>query len=370
MLTIGSVTLKTPLLLAPLAGHCDLAFRILCRELGGVGLASCDLLNARSALAGNPRAVEIASTTPDDQPFCIQLYGNGDDPLPDAARWAVDRGAVVIDINMGCPVDKVAKKCGGSLLLRDVPSTVRLAERIVKAVASRNVPVTAKVRLGWDVDSIVAPELARRLEDVGIQAVTVHGRTTEQRFRGHANLDGIAAVVNAVRRIPVIGNGDIRTTDDAVTMMRRTGCAGVMVGRGALRTPWLFRMIDGRLRTGIDPPAPTFVEKLRVIRRHLDLMLEHTDEPRAVRCLNQRISWYGKTMGHVKPLKESIRLARTAPAITATLDDWIRRAEQHDREGIDIDGSQPVLPSPCVDQVSSDCRVVVPSAAVHSRSAG
>ncbi|MCA9295690.1 MAG: tRNA dihydrouridine synthase DusB [Phycisphaerales bacterium] len=328
MLRIGSVTLPTPLLLAPIAGHCDLAFRLLCRELGGVGLASTDLLNCRSVLAGNDRAMELARTVPADSPFCIQLYGNGDDPLPDAARWAVDHGAVIVDINMGCPVDKVAKKCGGSLLLRDVPSTVALAGRIVDAVASRGVPVTAKIRLGWDQQSIVGPQLARALEDVGIQAVTVHGRTTEQRFKGSASLDGIAAVVNAVRAIPIIGNGDITEPDHAIHMMTVTGCAGVMIGRGALRTPWIFRTTQERLTTGVTPEEPSLHDKLCIILRHLELLLEFTDEARTVRTLNQRISWYGKTMGHVKPLKEAIRLARSSDDIRATLEEWRNAAAE------------------------------------------
>src|SRR5688572_24405481 len=181
-LKIGNVQLRTPLLLAPMAGFCDLPFRILCRELGGVGLASTDLLNCHSILRGTPRALELAATCEADRPLCMQLYGNSEDPLPEAARWAADHGAVIVDINMGCPVDKVAKKNGGSLLLCDVDLTVRLAERIVRAVRDRGVPVTAKVRLGWDRNRIVAPRLAVALENVGIAAVTVHGRTTEQMF--------------------------------------------------------------------------------------------------------------------------------------------------------------------------------------------
>ncbi len=322
MLRIGTIQLDSPLLLAPIAGHTDLAFRLLCREQGGVGLASTDLLNCHSILRGNPRAMELARTAPGDQPLCMQLYGNDTDPLPDAARWAADHGAVVVDINMGCPVDKVAKKNGGSLLLCDVDRTARLAERIVSAVAARGVPVTAKVRLGWDDEHIVAPKLARMLEGVGIQMVTVHGRTTAQRFRGSVNLDGIGEVVAAVDSIPVIGNGDLIEPEDVQRMMHYTGCAGVMIGRGAMRAPWLFRRALGLLQTGIAPPEPDPVEKIRMIRRHLELLLEHADEKWAVRCLNTRISWYGKTMGHIKPLKEAVRLARTSGEILLALNEW------------------------------------------------
>ena len=326
MLRIGPVQLKTPLLLAPMAGYCDLPFRLLCRELGGVGLASTDLLNCHSILRGNAAAMKLAATCDADQPLCMQLYGNCEDPLPEAARWAIDHGARIIDINMGCPVDKVAKKNGGSLLLCDVDSTVRLAKRIVNAVANRNVPVTAKLRLGWDRNRIVAPQLARRLESIGIAAITVHGRTTEQFFKGNVDIRGIAEVVTAVSKIPVIGNGDVTQPQHIVDMMEQTGCAGVMIGRGAIRAPWLFRQARSLLETGMPGPEPGKVEKLRIILRHLDLLLEHLGEREAVLCLSRRISWYGKTMGHIKPLKEALRLARAAGEIRNTLEAWIGAA--------------------------------------------
>ena len=333
MLRIGPVTLDSPLLLAPIAGHTDLAFRLLCREFGGVGLASTDLLNCHSLLRGAPAALALAKTAPGDQPLCMQLYGNDSDPLPDAACWATDHGAVIVDINMGCPVDKVAKKNGGSLLLCDPERTARLAERIVRAVEQHTggrVPVTAKIRLGWDDSCIVGPRLARLLESAGIAAITVHGRTTVQYFKGTVRRDGIAAVVATVRSIPVIGNGDIRAPEDAISMMEETGCAGVMIARGALRTPWLFSRAFELLRTGICPPEPALGEKLAVVARHLELMLEHEGERTAVRTLNQRISWYGKTMGHIKPLKERIRLADSAAAIAAALREWREQAETLD----------------------------------------
>lgn len=323
MLRIGNVQLDTPLLLAPMAGYCDLAFRVLCRSLGGVGLASTDLLNCHSILRGNPRALQLAATNERDQPLCMQLYGNDHDPLPEAARWAADHGAAIVDINMGCPVDKVCKVNGGSLLLCEPDRTVRLAESIVKAVADRGVPVTAKVRLGWDERSIVAPRLARRLENVGIQAITVHGRTTEQRFSGRARLDGIAEVVGAVRSIPVIGNGDVREPEDVPRMMRATGCAGVMIGRGALRTPWLFARAWEQLQTGRPGREPSMLEKLHIILMHVDLLVCYAGERIAVETMNKRISWYGKTMGHVKPLKEAVRLSRSVDNVRGILGEAI-----------------------------------------------
>jgi tRNA-dihydrouridine synthase B len=306
-----------------MAGHCDLPFRLLCREQGGVGMASTDLLNSRSLLRGSPVALALAATCPADGPLSMQLYGNETDPLPDAARWAIDHGADLIDINMGCPVDKVAKKNGGSLLLCDVPSTVRLAERIVEAVTpQRGVPVTAKIRLGWDDTCIVGPELARRLEDIGITAITVHGRTTQQRFKGAVRLEGIGEVKAAVRSIPVIGNGDIQTAADAVEMMRATDCDGVMVARGSLRRPWLLEQIRSAVVDGIELPDPDLATKIDIIERHLDLILEHQNERMAMHRLRNAISWYGKTMGHVKRLKEPIRTATSIDVIRRTLHEW------------------------------------------------
>ena len=322
-LCIGGIELDSPALLAPMAGHCDLPFRRLCREHGGVGLASTDLLNSHSLLRGSPRALALAATCEEDQPLCMQLYGNAEDPLPDAARWAVDHGAVIIDINMGCPVDKVAKKNGGSLLLCDPDSTVRLASRIVDAVTPlTGTPVTAKIRLGWDDSRLVGPELARRLEDIGVAAITVHGRTTEMRFKGSVRLDGIGEVKAAVDSIPVIGNGDIRCAADALHMVRSTGCDGVMVARGALRRPWIFEQIRSLLVDGVERPDPSFRERIDCIERHLDLILEHQDERMVLHRLRSGIARYGKTMGHVKPLKERIRNASSSDEIRSALHDW------------------------------------------------
>ncbi|MDY7107976.1 MAG: tRNA-dihydrouridine synthase [Planctomycetota bacterium] len=348
MLPLGSIRLATPLLLAPVAGYCDRPFRLLCRELGGVGLTSTALLNGRALLGADPACLadldpacladldpacladldpaclaDVDPAAESDRPLCVQLYGRADDPLPEAARRAAERGAAVIDINMGCPADKIINARGGATLLRDPESAVTLARRVVRAVEPARVPVTVKLRLGWDERHVVAPRLAADLEQAGVAGVIVHGRTAVQRFRGRVDRAGIAQVVEAVQSIPVIGNGDIRTPEDVKEMMDATGCAGVMIGRGALRAPWLFSQTEQLLRTGRPGVEPTRAEKLRIILRHLDLLLEHAGEAAAVHCLNRRISWYGRTMGHIKPLKEAVRLARTSEEIRAVLEEWI-----------------------------------------------
>ncbi len=336
MLKIGPLHLETPLLLAPIAGYCDLAFRILCRELGGVGLASTDLLNSRAILNGAPRTAQLAATNEFDSPCGMQLYGNSEDPLPEAACWAIDRGARLIDINMGCPVDKVAKKHGGSLLLRDCLSTMRLTERIVAAVGKHSggrVPVTAKMRLGWDKEHFVAPQLARDLESIGVQAVTIHGRWTVQFFSGKADWQRIGEVVRAVTTIPVIGNGDVTEPEHVPAMMQETGCAGVMIARGSLRTPWIFRRAQALLESGITPPDLSLVEKCQVIARHVELLQQYTPcERLALHQMRSRIAWYGKTMGPIKPLKESIRTAESLSAVAESVASWVERLKVFDNK--------------------------------------
>ncbi|MCH2160620.1 MAG: tRNA dihydrouridine synthase DusB [Phycisphaerales bacterium] len=325
MLQIGPLQLDAPVLLAPIAGHTDLAFRRVCREQGGVGCAYTDLLNCHSILAETSKGMALARTCPEDTPFGMQLYGSADDPLPEAAGWAIDHGADVIDINMGCPVDKVAKKNGGSLLLRDCTNTLKLVEQVLAVVESRGggrVPLTAKVRLGWDEDSIVAPTLARDLEQVGVAMVTVHGRTTKQFFSGQANWDAIGDVVEAVRSIPVIGNGDVTTPEDAVELVRRSGCAGVMIGRGALRRPWLLQRSTNALLHGDPGPEPTFNQKIDMVLRHLDLLQEYTVPRLVIATMRKQISWYGRAMGHIKPLKEAVRLADDPQRMREALESW------------------------------------------------
>ena len=320
MLRVGDVQLKTNLLLAPVAGYFDLAYRLVARSVPGVecraehaggphdigdgtygalGLACTELLCPHSVLRENDKALWRAATSPEDTPVCMQLYGADADILAEAARWAEARGATIIDINMGCPVDKVTKKHGGSKLLCDPGHAVALAKAVVDAV---DVPVTAKIRLGWDDSCLVADSLPPRLCDVGVAMITVHGRTTAMKFKPSVRLEGIAATVEAVKNkfpgVPVIGNGDITTPSDAEKMIAVTGCDGVMVARGAMGQPWLFRDIAHRLATGEDPEPLARAQKARLVLDHFENLCRYRDEKVALRTIKTRISKYS---AHLQP---------------------------------------------------------------------
>ncbi len=325
-LTIGPVTLASNCMLAPVANYCDLAFRIITRAWGGVGLACTDLLSPHGLLRGNQQSMDLARTHDLDQPIGMQIYGCDPDILSQGAVWAVEHGATIVDINMGCPVDKVAKKNGGSMLLRDACATTRLTERVVEAVykaSGGKVPTTAKLRLGWDDDTIVAPTLTKQLESIGIAAITIHGRTTEQRFRGEVRHDGIAEVVAAANKIPVIGNGDVKTGEDCVRMIEYTKCAGVMIGRGSFSRPWIFRDCWALQTTGATPDEPTEREKIESIRRYFDLMIEFRGEHYAMTKIRQRISWFGKALGPCKGLRMRLQDVTEPDEVHAALDEFL-----------------------------------------------
>ncbi len=243
---IGSLKLESNLFLSPLAGYTNLPFRLVVREIGGVGLCTTDLVNARSLLEKNPKAFKLIETRPADSPLAVQLFGSVPEEMRDAALMLEARGVAAIDINMGCPVRKVCNVGGGSAMMTELDKTAALVRGMVSAV---KIPVTAKMRLGWDDENLTAPDLARALEDAGVAAIFVHGRTREQGFGGTVNLAGIRKVVEAVKTIPVIGNGDIITPQAAKKMLDETGCAGVSIGRGAFYDPWIFQHTLEYLKT-------------------------------------------------------------------------------------------------------------------------
>ncbi|HWW00139.1 MAG TPA: tRNA dihydrouridine synthase DusB [Candidatus Acidoferrum sp.] len=303
----GPLTLTSNLFLSPLAGYTNMPFRLTVRELGGLGLATTDLVNARSLLEKRDKALKLIETSPADQPLAVQLFGALAEEMRDASVYLESLGISSIDINMGCPVRKVCRVGGGSAMMTELEKTAALVRGMVEAV---RIPVTAKMRLGWDDQNLTAPDLARALEEVGVAAIFVHGRTREQGFGGTVNLAGIRAVVEAVKSIPVIGNGDITTPQAAKMMFDATGCAGVSIGRGAFYNPWIFGHTLHYLRAEELPPEPGFEERVRVMGRHLGLMIEVFGEEHGCRMFRKVAPWYAKRFGPANEFnKRVVRLS-------------------------------------------------------------
>lgn len=300
-LHFGSLRLRSRYLLSPLAGYTNLAFRLAVRELGGLGLATTDLVSARGLLENSHKTLDLIRTSPTDWPLAVQIYGANAAEMSEAAQWLQDYGAASVDINMGCPVKKVTRGGGGSAMMCDVVNTVELVRAVVAAV---RIPVTVKMRLGWDEHNLTAPRFAREFEKSGVAAVMIHGRTREQGFKGTVNLDGIRAVVDAVERMPVIGNGDILTVADAERMLTHTGCAGISIGRGALLNPWIFRQL-ARWETGQEPEAPpSFEQRVAFMERHFRMLIEYRGEHFGCLTFRKVAGWYCKVLRPGRDLQQ------------------------------------------------------------------
>jgi tRNA-dihydrouridine synthase B len=289
VMTIQEILEKNPLVLAPMAGITDFPFRRICKELGA-GLVFSEMVSVEALIREHKRTAAMLHTDPVERPVVFQIFGSRPASMAEAAA-IVSRGEVdFIDINMGCPVPKILKSGAGSALLRDLGQA---KEIMAAVVAASRVPVTIKIRLGWDASSIVAIDLAQAAEAAGIAAVTVHARTKAQGFSGHADWSMIRVVKDSVG-IPVIGNGDVRTAADAKRMIEETGCDGVMIGRAIQGYPWIFRESKQLLETGILPAPPSLDERRLTMLRHLDDMVELAGENIGVREMRKHLCWYTK----------------------------------------------------------------------------
>jgi len=316
---LASIELASNLFLSPLAGYTNLPFRLVVRELGGVGLCTTDLVNARSLIERRAKALKLIESNDRDRPLAVQLFGAVPEEMREAARILESLGVDAVDVNMGCPVPKVCRVGGGSAMMTELRRTAALVGAMVRAV---RIPVTAKMRLGWDEANLTAPELARALEDVGVAAVFVHGRTREQGFGGRVSLTGIRAVVAAVRSMPVIGNGDVTSPQAARLMLDETGCAGVSIGRGAFYDPWIFQHTAHFLKTGELLPEPGFEERVRVMARHLDRMIEVFGEIHGCRLFRKIGPWHAKRFGPAVEFKKRIVTLSSRAEFDAILADY------------------------------------------------
>ncbi|MGM1023088.1 MAG: tRNA dihydrouridine synthase DusB [Bacillota bacterium] len=302
MLKIGGIEMKNQVVLAPMAGVCNPAFRLIAKEFG-TGLVCAEMVSDKAIIHGNKRTREMLFVDEREKPLSLQIFGGDRESLVEAAK-VVDQetNADIIDINMGCPVPKVTKCDAGARWLLDPNKIYEMVSAVVESVSK---PVTVKMRIGWDSEHIYAVENARAVERAGGQAVSVHGRTREQLYTGHANWDIIKEVKEAVS-IPVIGNGDVATPEDARRMLDLTNCDGVMIGRGALGNPWmLYRTIE-YLQTGELLPDPSPEEKIRIAILHMDRLVALKGEAVAVREMRKHLAWYLKGLRGSARIKDVV----------------------------------------------------------------
>ncbi len=326
MFQVGNIRLERPLLLAPMEDVTERPFRRLCRRYGA-DMVYTEFVNSEGLIRAAARTRAKIALSEDEHPVGIQIYGNRAEALVEAACVSEAVGPDLIDINFGCPAKKVAcKKDGvgaGAGLLRQPDLLVEITRAVVRAVS---LPVTVKTRLGWDDQSIIIEDLARRLEDTGIAALTLHARTRNQGFKGQANWSWITRVKQAVR-IPVLGNGDVREPADAARMFAETGCDGVMIGRGAVGNPWLFQRTRAVLDGLPDPGPPSLEERISVYLSLLDISVAEKGEPRGVYVMRKFLSGYLKEVYGIRTLRNRIMQESTRDGVRARIDEFRRFIE-------------------------------------------
>ena len=315
---IDDVVLENEVFLAPMAGVTDLAFRLICKEYGS-GLLYTEMINAKALCYDDEKTKGMLKIEEEEHPVAVQIFGSEPEFIAGATEILNEHSNEILDINMGCPAPKVVKNGDGSALMK----TPELAAKVIEAAAKKSKkPVTVKFRKGWDEDSINAVEFAKMAEASGAQAITIHGRTRAQYYSGTADRDIIEEIKNAVK-IPVIGNGDIVTIEDAINIRKKTGCDAIMIGRGAQGNPWIFNRINHYMKTGEILPEPTAEEKIRTAIKHFNLAIKEDGEYVAVREMRKHLGWYLKGMKKSARLRDEINKLESADEVVGRLEAYI-----------------------------------------------
>jgi tRNA-dihydrouridine synthase B len=324
---IGPYLLANPLFVAPMAGVTDRPFRKLCKQLGA-GYAVSEMVTSRRDLWDSLKTSRRADHTGEPGPIAVQIAGTEPEMMAEAALYNIDRGAQIIDINMGCPAKKVCNVWAGSALMRNEPLALSIVDAVVRACEPRGVPVTLKMRTGWSPDYRNAVTLARAAEQAGVQMLTVHGRTRDQGYKGQAEYDTVAAVKAAVR-VPVVANGDIDSPLKALEVLQRTGCDALMIGRAAQGRPWIFREIAHFLETGSLLAPPLVAEVSRLLQAHLQEHYALYGEWTGVRSARKHIAWYVKGLPGAEVFRQHMNTLDTAQSQSAALVDFLDTLAGH-----------------------------------------